>query len=44
MITLLNEAATNPTLNAQVDSGGYGALEWPALLRKLDRQDASYRQ
>lgn len=44
-ITLLNEATTNPTMAAALtNSGGYGALEWPALLRKLDRQDASYRQ
>ncbi|MGE0150995.1 MAG: class II aldolase/adducin family protein [Reyranellaceae bacterium] len=44
-ITLLNEAQTNPTLNAQAgsNSGGYGALEWAALLRKLDRLDGSYR-
>jgi hypothetical protein len=45
MITLLNEATTNPTMTAALtNNGGYGALEWPALLRKLDRQDASYRQ
>ena len=45
-ITLTNEAQTNPTLNAQArsNSGGYGALEWAALLRKLDRMDGSYRQ
>lgn len=44
-ITLTNEAQTNPTLNAQArsNSGGYGALEWAALLRKLDRMDGSYR-
>ncbi len=44
-ITLLNETQTNPTLNAQARSntGGYGELEWAALLRKLDRIDGSYR-
>lgn len=44
-ITLLNEARTNPSLNedARKDSGGYGALEWAALLRKLDRLDPSFR-
>jgi ribulose-5-phosphate 4-epimerase/fuculose-1-phosphate aldolase len=38
-ITLLNEAATNPALNADArqGTGGYGSLEWAALLRKLDR-------
>ena len=45
-ITLLNETQTNPTMNAKAgpNSGGYGELEWPALLRKLDRLDASFRQ
>jgi len=45
-ITLTNETQTNPTLNAQArsNSGGYGGLEWAALLRKLDRMDDSYRQ
>jgi ribulose-5-phosphate 4-epimerase/fuculose-1-phosphate aldolase len=44
-ITLLNEAETNPTLNenARQNSGGYGALEWAALLRKLDKLDPSFR-
>ena len=44
-ITLDNEAATNPSLKrgAQKAGSGYGMLEWPALLRALDRQDASYR-
>ncbi|MGQ0682143.1 MAG: class II aldolase/adducin family protein [Bradyrhizobium sp.] len=44
-ITLLNEANTNPTLNegARQNSGGYGSLEWAALLRKLDRLDPSFR-
>ncbi len=44
-ITLLNESETNPSLSAHAvsNSTGYGALEWPALLRKLDRQDASFR-
>src|SRR5258706_15108016 len=44
-ITLDNEAATNPHLkeNAQKAGTGYGLLEWPALLRSLDRQDPSYR-
>lgn len=49
-ITLDNEAATNPyvkcanvTPGAQKAGSGYGMLEWPALLRALDRQDASYR-
>jgi ribulose-5-phosphate 4-epimerase/fuculose-1-phosphate aldolase len=44
-ITLDNEAATNPNLkkDAQKAGSGYGLLEWPALLRCLDRADASYR-
>jgi len=44
-ITLLNQAQTNPVLNqeARQEQGGYGALEWPALLRKLDRIDPSWR-
>ena len=44
-ITLHNEGATNPTLkpDAQKAGGGYGLLEWPALLRALDRVDRSYR-
>lgn len=44
-ITLLNESTTNPTLaaEARVDKGGYGGLEWAALLRRLDRIDPSYR-
>jgi len=44
-ITLDNERSTNPTLkrDAQKAGSGYGLLEWPALLRALDRQDRSYR-
>ena len=44
-ITLDNEAATNPSLKADAQKGGsgYGLLEWPALLRSLDRVDPSYR-
>jgi ribulose-5-phosphate 4-epimerase/fuculose-1-phosphate aldolase len=44
-ITLANEARTNPVLNeeARSEKGGYGELEWAALLRKLDRMDPSYR-
>jgi len=44
-ITLDNEASTNPNLRrgAQKAGSGYGLLEWPALLRALDRQDSSYR-
>jgi ribulose-5-phosphate 4-epimerase/fuculose-1-phosphate aldolase len=44
-ITLDNEAATNPNLKAGAQSAGsgYGLLEWPSLLRSLDRIDASYR-
>jgi ribulose-5-phosphate 4-epimerase/fuculose-1-phosphate aldolase len=44
-ITLDNEAATNPNLKAgaQKAGSGYGLLEWPSLLRSLDRIDASYR-
>jgi ribulose-5-phosphate 4-epimerase/fuculose-1-phosphate aldolase len=44
-ITLANEAATNPHVKrgAQKAGSGYGLLEWPALLRALDRQDPSYR-
>jgi ribulose-5-phosphate 4-epimerase/fuculose-1-phosphate aldolase len=43
-ITLHNEARTNPHLNsgAQKVKAGYGMLEWPALLRRLDRLDPSY--
>jgi ribulose-5-phosphate 4-epimerase/fuculose-1-phosphate aldolase len=44
-ITLDNEALTNPSVKpgAQKAGSGYGLLEWPALLRALDRQDPSYR-
>jgi ribulose-5-phosphate 4-epimerase/fuculose-1-phosphate aldolase len=44
-ITLENEASTNPNVksDAQKAGTGYGLLEWPALLRALDRQDPSYR-
>jgi ribulose-5-phosphate 4-epimerase/fuculose-1-phosphate aldolase len=44
-ITLDNEAATNPNIKegAQKGGSGYGLLEWPALLRSLDRIDRSYR-
>ena len=44
-ITLDNERQTNPHLkrDAQRAGSGYGLLEWPALLRALDRQDSSYR-
>jgi ribulose-5-phosphate 4-epimerase/fuculose-1-phosphate aldolase len=44
-ITLDNEAATNPSIkpDAQKAGSGYGLLEWPALLRSLDRIDRSYR-
>jgi hypothetical protein len=44
-ITLDNEALTNPNVkpDAQKAGSGYGLLEWPALLRALDRQDDSYR-
>jgi hypothetical protein len=44
-ITLVNEQETNPVLaqQARQDKGGYGGLEWSALLRKLDRLDPSYR-
>ena len=44
-ITLDNEAATNPNVKAgaQKAGTGYGLLEWPALLRSLDRIDSSYR-
>jgi ribulose-5-phosphate 4-epimerase/fuculose-1-phosphate aldolase len=44
-ITLDNEPATNPNVKpgAQKAGSGYGLLEWPALLRALDRQDPSYK-
>ena len=44
-ITLDNEAATSPSFkqDAQKAGSGYGLLEWPALLRLLDRVDPSYR-
>jgi len=44
-ITLDNERETNPHLkaDAQRTGTGYGLLEWPALLRMLDRADPSYR-
>jgi ribulose-5-phosphate 4-epimerase/fuculose-1-phosphate aldolase len=44
-ITLDNEEATNPNLrrDAQKSGSGYGLLEWPSLLRSLDRADPSYR-
>jgi len=45
-ITLGNEAATNPHLKSDAQRGqtGYGKLEWPALLRRLDRLDPSYAE
>jgi len=45
-ITLDNESATNPHLKegAQKAGSGYGLLEWPTLLRSLDRIDPSYRE
>jgi ribulose-5-phosphate 4-epimerase/fuculose-1-phosphate aldolase len=44
-ITLGNETVTNPNVKpgAQKAGTGYGLLEWPALLRALDRQDPSYQ-
>ncbi|WP_439586744.1 class II aldolase/adducin family protein [Hydrogenophaga sp.] len=44
-ITLVNQALTNPVLNeaARSPQGGYGSLEWAALLRKLDALDPSYK-
>jgi hypothetical protein len=44
-ITLDNEGDTNPHVkrDAQKSGSGYGMLEWPALLRMLDRADPSYR-
>ena len=44
-ITLDNEALSNPALkqDAQKAGSGYGLLEWPALLRSLDRIDPSFR-
>ena len=44
-ITLDNERETNPNIkrDAQKSGTGYGFLEWPALLRMLDRTDASFR-
>jgi ribulose-5-phosphate 4-epimerase/fuculose-1-phosphate aldolase len=44
-ITLDNEAATNPHLkeDAQKAGSGYGLLEWPTLLRSLERVDQSYQ-
>ena len=44
-ITLDNESVTNPSFkkDAQKAGTGYGLLEWPALLRTLDRQDPSFR-
>ena len=43
-ITLDNENVANPHVkqDAQKAGSGYGLLEWPALLRALDRQDRSY--
>lgn len=45
-ITLQNEAATNPVMSqeARAGGGGYGLLEWPALLRRLDRLNPGYRE
>jgi ribulose-5-phosphate 4-epimerase/fuculose-1-phosphate aldolase len=45
-ITLDNEGLTNPNLkrDAQKAGTGYGLLEWPSLLRSLDRIDPSYRE
>jgi ribulose-5-phosphate 4-epimerase/fuculose-1-phosphate aldolase len=42
-ITLHNQAQTNPVLGAANDGAhGYGLLEWPALLRRLDRVNPGY--
>jgi ribulose-5-phosphate 4-epimerase/fuculose-1-phosphate aldolase len=43
-ITLDNEDTTNPHVQcgAPKRQSGYGLLEWPALLRRLDRLDPSY--
>ena len=45
-ITLDNEESTNPHVKtgAQTGQAGYGLLEWPALLRRLDRLDPSYAE
>jgi ribulose-5-phosphate 4-epimerase/fuculose-1-phosphate aldolase len=45
-ITLLNESVTNPVVSesARGGGGGYGLLEWPALLRRLDRLSPGYRE
>jgi len=45
-ITLQNESRTNPVLVERTrDAGaGYGLLEWPALLRKLDRELPGYQE
>ena len=44
-ITLDNEPTANPNMqrDAQKAGTGYGLLEWPALLRSLERQDTSFR-
>jgi ribulose-5-phosphate 4-epimerase/fuculose-1-phosphate aldolase len=43
-ITLANEVATNPVISESTRHGGsgYGLLEWPALLRRLDRLNPGY--
>lgn len=45
-ITLLNESVTNPVMaeSARQAGAGYGRLEWPALLRRLDRLNPGYEQ
>jgi ribulose-5-phosphate 4-epimerase/fuculose-1-phosphate aldolase len=45
-ITLDNEDKTNPHMQSGAQKGqtGYGLLEWPALLRRLDRIDRSYAE
>ena len=43
-ITLANESKTSPVRSAAArgEGGGYGLLEWPALLRRLDRLNPGY--
>jgi len=43
-ITLENEVRTSPVLTDSARTGGtgYGLLEWPALLRRLDRLNPGY--
>src|SRR5258706_14814023 len=45
LVNVLDKGLQEPYMNYQPQTRRpYGVLEWPALLRKLDRMDPSYRE